>query len=173
VTAGSTAGSRSLRVREAHPGDLPAIREIYNQGIADRIATLDEDPKSEDAIREWYLEQHDERYRVLVAERDGRVVGWASLNHYSHRCAYRGVADLSVYVAREARGSGAGTALLQSIEAHARRGAFNKIVLFALALNETGLRLYEKSGYREVGTFRAQGRLDGRPVDVVAMEKLL
>jgi L-amino acid N-acyltransferase YncA len=162
----------SLVISQARPSDLAAIRAIYNEGIADRVATLDEDPKSDADIAAWFA-AHDDRYGVLVARRGEDAAGWASLNPYSHRCAYAGVADLSVYVARAARGSGVGTALLAAIDASARRAGFYKIVLFALAFNEAGLRLYRKSGYREVGVFRDQGRLDGRFVNVVAMEKLL
>jgi L-amino acid N-acyltransferase YncA len=167
-----TSDVRSLRVREARPDDLAAIRRIYNEGIEDRVATLDSDPKSDDEILEWFA-AHGGRYSVVVAERDDALVGWASLNPYSHRCAYAGVADLSVYVARDARGSGVGTTLLSAIETSARQHEFHKIVLFALTGNEPGLRLYRKAGFREVGVFREQGRLDGRPVDVVAMERLL
>lgn len=162
----------SLRVRNARESDLAAILDIYNQGVEDRVATLDEDPKSEDEMREWYME-HDGRYVVLVAERAQHIAGWASLNHYSHRCAFRGVADLSVYVERSARGTGVGKALLGEIAEAGRRGEFHKIVLFALAKNDAGVHLYRKMGYRDVGTFREQGLLDGRFVDVVAMEKSL
>lgn len=159
-------------IRDARAGDLETIRSIYNEGIADRIATLDEDPKTAEEIAAWF-DAHGERYAVLVAERDGRVEGWASLNPYSHRCAYHGVADLSVYVARNARGRGVGSALLSALDARAKREDFHKIVLFALANNDAGRRLYDRCGYREVGIFRNQGRLDGRFVDVIAMEKLL
>jgi L-amino acid N-acyltransferase YncA len=161
-----------LHIREAHAADLAVIRAIYNEGIADRVATLDEDPKSESEIREWFA-AHGGRYQVLVAERAQRLVGWAALNPYSHRCAYQGVADLSVYVAREARGSGVGTALLHAIDRAAAEQSFHKIVLFALTANEAGRALYRKAGYADVGIFRNQGRLDGRFVDVLAMEKLL
>jgi|GEM_PF-115998 len=168
----TTRGRRSLLIRRASESDLAAIREIYNEGIADGVATLDEEPKSDEDIREWFG-RHDERYAVVVAERGERIAGWASLNPYSHRCAYRGVADLSAYVRREARGNGVGTALLQAIEGYARRGGFHKIVLFALAQNAAGERLYRKAGYRDVGVFEEQGRLAGRYVDVVAKEKIL
>jgi len=168
----TTAAVRSLRIRKSRGSDCAAIRTIFNQGIEDRIATLDEEPETKKAINEWYLD-HGGRYGILVAERAKRVVGWASLNRYSHRCSYRGVADLSVYVERDARGSGVGTALLHAIEAHARREEFHKIVLFALAINEAGQRLYRKMGYRDVGVFKEQGRLDGRFVDVIAMERIL
>jgi L-amino acid N-acyltransferase YncA len=164
---------RTLRVRTATAADLGAIRRIYNEGIEDRIATLDEDPKSADDIAHWWA-AHDDRYAVLVAENaSGDVAGWASLNPYSHRCAYRGVADLSVYVARGARGTGVGTLLLRALENTARENAFHKIVLFTLTFNAGGQGLYRKLGYREVGTFREQGRLDGRFVDVMAMEQIL
>ncbi len=169
VNANATA---LLHIRDAAAGDLAAIRAIYNQGIEDRSATLDEDPKTEEALLEWYA-AHADRYRVLVAERDGRTVGWASLNPYSQRCAYRGVADLSIYIERAARGTGVGSQLLGSLERRAKCEGFHKLVLFALPFNAAGLQLYGKLGFRTVGTFREQGRLDGRFVDVMALEKIL
>jgi phosphinothricin acetyltransferase len=169
----ATGIDQTVRVRAAEESDLAAIREIHNQGIADGNATLDLDPKSEDEVREWYVARSDGRYCVIVAEREGRIAGWASLNPYSHRCAYAGVADLSVYVARAARGSGVGSALLSAVEGFARRADFHKIVLFALAENEAGTRLYRKLGYRDVGVFEEQGRLGGRYVGVAIKEKIL
>jgi L-amino acid N-acyltransferase YncA len=163
----------TVHVRTASVADLDAIRRIYNEGIADRIATLDEEPKTADDIAQWWA-AHGDRYAVLVAEHaGGAIAGWASLNPYSHRCAYRGVADLSVYVARDARGTGIGTLLLRALEETAKANEFHKIVLFTFAFNAGGQGLYRKLGYREVGTFREQGRLDGRFVDVMAMEKIL
>lgn len=83
------------------------------------------------------------------------------------------MADLSVYVARERRGTGVGSALLLALERIAKANEFHKIVLFALASNDAGTRLYRRVGYSEVGVFREQGRLDGKLVDVIAMEKIL
>ena len=67
--------------------DLPSIRAIYNEGIADRLATVEAKPKSEAEITDWFA-RREPRHVVIVAEREKRVVGWASLNPYSHRCAY-------------------------------------------------------------------------------------
>lgn len=168
-----TSPAKRSRVRDASAADLEAVRRIYNEGIEDRIATLDEEPKTAADIDAWFA-QHGDRYAVLVAEDGaGEVVGWTSLNPSSHRCAYRGVADLSVYVARSARGCGVGSALLGALEKRAKQNAFHKIVLFTLSFNANGQGLYRKFGYRDVGIFREQGRLDGRFVDVMAMEKLL
>ncbi len=164
--------SKSLVLRCASVGDLDAIRSIYNEGIEDRVATLDTEIRSAADIAEWFA-QHDQRYAVLVAVERGEVLGWASLNRFSHRCAHSSIADLSVYVARSHRGRGIGFALLTQLESEAMAGGFHKIVLHALNSNEHGKRLYRKAGFAEVGVFKNHGILDGRYADVVAMEKLL
>jgi phosphinothricin acetyltransferase len=162
----------SLTIRAANDANLDAIRAIYNEGIEDRIATLETDPRTVDDIGDWWR-QHDSRYTVLVATENGEVAGWASLNRFSHRCAHAAIADLSVYIARAHRGRGIGFSLLESLEPLARAAGFHKIVLHALNANEHGKGLYRKCGFAEVGIFKEHGELDGRYVDVVAMEKLL
>jgi L-amino acid N-acyltransferase YncA len=162
----------TVTIRPASSGDLEAVRRIYNEGIEDRVATLDSEPKSADEIASWWSE-HDSRYVVLAATDGGEMVGWASLNRFSHRCAHASIADLSVYVARSHRGRGVGYSLLTELEGHAARSGFHKIVLHALNGNEHGKSLYRKCGFDEVGVFKEHGMLDGRYVDVVTMEKLL
>ena len=160
-------------IRPAQESDLPSILEIYNQGIQDRVATLEEDAKNMEYIKQWF-ESRSSRYSVLVAEiLPGEIGGWASLNPYSHRCAYSGVADLSVYIRRELRGRRLGSLLLSNLEQVAKTNGFHKIVLMTLPFNLSGQGLYHKMGYRSVGIFENQGKLDGRFVDVMAMEKLL
>lgn len=161
-----------MRIRRAVADDLEQILAIYNQGIQDRIATLEDAPKDMEFAREWFADRED-RYAILVAEEGGEVVGWASLNPYSRRSVHAGVADLSVYVRRDRRGKGVGTALLEAIEEVAVRNGFHKIVLFTFPFNEAAQRLYRKKGFRRVGVFRNHGKLDGRFVDVMAMEKIL
>jgi len=90
-----------------------------------------------------------------------------------NRCAYDGVADLSIYIDRAHRGKGVGKELLQQLEAEACARQFYKIVLYTFPFNGLGQGLYQKCGYREVGVFRNQGSLDGKFVDVMAMEKWL
>ena len=164
--------SNKLIIRNAEESDILFILEIFNQGIEDRIATLEEEKKDFLYIKKWF-EEHQGRYKVLVAEQDGNVAGWASLNPYSNRCAYDGVADLSIYISRDQRGKGLGKKLLSEIESLAKDNSFHKIVLFTLPFNQLGQGLYRKMGYREVGVFQNQGKLDGKFVDVMAMEKLL
>ncbi len=159
-------------VRLASVEDTPAITRIYNEGIADRVATLETEERTV-AQRTAWLAGRGPRHPVLVAERDGAVVGWASLNPFNPRPAYDRVADLSVYVGREARGGGVGSALLAALVAEAGRVGYHKLVLAAFPTNVAGLRLYRRFGFREVGVYREQGLLDGRWVDVVVMERLL
>lgn len=163
---------KTTLIRAADTGDVERILYIYNQGIEDRIATLEVDQKDIAYMYNWF-EQHQERYAVIVAEKDGVVIGWASLNPYSQRCAYNGVADLYVYIDRAFRGKGVGSILLERLEEIAKEKDFYKIVLFTFPFNQNGQGLYHKHGYRDVGVFEKQGILDGKYVDVKIMEKLI
>ena len=159
-------------IRIAEELDLPSIQSIYNQGIEDRVATLETETKDVSYMKEWF-EKHQGRYKVIVAEYEDQIVGWASLNQYNNRCAYDGVADLSAYISREFRGKGIGKKLLAELEFLAKENGFHKIVLFTFPFNQLGQGLYTKMGFREVGVFKNQGILDGKFVDVMAMEKLV
>jgi L-amino acid N-acyltransferase YncA len=159
-------------IRESSEKDIKSIQNIYNQGIEDRIATLETEIKDYDYMKDWFG-KHNHRYKVIIAEDKGQVVGWASLNQYNSRCAYKGVADISVYISREYRGRGIGKKLLAQLDVIAKENGFHKLVLFTFPFNPLGQALYRKMGFREVGVFKNQGILDGNYVDVMAMEKLL
>jgi phosphinothricin acetyltransferase len=162
----------TVTVRPATAADAEAICVIHNQGIEDRVATLDTTLRTPEDCRGW-LASRDDRHPVLVAEHETIVVGWASLNQYNPRAAYDHVADFSVYVERERRGQGVGRNLLDRLIKSARTLGFHKMVLAALMSNLAGIALYRRAGFTTVGVFREQGLLDGRWVDVVIMEKLL
>jgi L-amino acid N-acyltransferase YncA len=165
-------GADSIAIRPARAGDAEAICDIYNQGIEDRIATLETRLRSADEQGEW-LQSRDERHPVLVAQRAGTVVGWGSLNVFNPRAAYDHVTEFSVYVARSSRGAGVGRKLLESLVEVARAIGYHKMVLAAFDWNVSGIALYTRMGFRHVGIYREQGWLDGRWVDTVVMEKLL
>jgi phosphinothricin acetyltransferase len=169
----STRADGGLQIHDARVEDAPAIARIYNQGIEDRVATLETQLRSPEERAEW-LAARDPRHPVLVArDGGGAVLGWSSLNAFNPRAAYDHVADLSVYVAREHRGRGIGDALLGALEQRARGLGYHKLVLAAFPSNALGMRLYERHGFATVGVYLEQGQLDGRWVDVIAMEKLL
>lgn len=162
----------SVTIRAAAGADVDAICTIHNQGIADRVATLDMPLRTPADTRAW-LGERGPRHPVLVADLDGTVVGWASLNRFNPRPAYDLVADFSVYIERASRGTGVGRQLLDRLVDLARAHGYHKMVLAALALNSAGLALYTRSGFTRVGVYREHGQIDGRWVDVVIMEKLL
>jgi phosphinothricin acetyltransferase len=161
-----------VSTRPATPDDAAAICTIYNQGIEDRIATLETEPRTPEERRQW-MGARAARHPVVVAVTGGQVVGWGSLNAFNPRPAYDNVVDLSVYVERGWRGRGVGRALLQHLLPLARTLGYHKMVLATFPFNEAGVALYQKVGFRPVGVYREQGRLDGRWVDVLIMERLL
>jgi len=161
-----------LHVRPATLEDAELICAIYNQGIEDRLATLETELRTPTERREW-LVARGPRHPVSVAEVNGIVVGWASLNVFNARPAYRHVADVSVYVDRSWRGRGVGRVLLARLADVARDLGYHKLVLAAFPFNQAGMALYERLGFRIVGMYREQGQLDGRWVDVIVMERLL
>lgn len=164
--------SAELTVRDARADDAAAIATIYNQGIADRIATLETEERTPDERVAW-LAARGPRHPVLVAERDRVVVGWGSLNPFNPRKAYEYVADFSVYVERAWRGKGVGSALLRALIARAEQLGYHKMVLSAFPWNALGMALYQKYGFRTVGIYKEQGLLDGQWVDTIIMEKIL
>lgn len=159
-------------IRAATPADAAAICEIFNEGIADRVATLETELRTPAERTEW-LAARSPRHPVFVAELNGEVVAWASLNPFNPRRVYDYVADFSVYVARRSRGHRIGERLLTHLLTTAPSLGFHKLVLAALPTNEAGMRLYRRCGFREVGVYREQGMLDGRWIDVVVMERVL
>ena len=205
----------AYRLRLAVAADAEAICRIYNQGIEDRVATLETELRTPDERRQW-LATRDARHPVIVAELDdglsadteparaslrppsvqagltgpattkrpgsasadspssqGGPIGWASLNVFNAREAYRFVADISVYVERGWRGRGVGRVLLEKLTGLGRAHGYHKLVLSAFPGNAAGMSLYTKSGFRTVGIYHEQGQLDGKWVDTIVMEKLL
>lgn len=168
----STSGEQGWEIRDAVIEDAAEIARIYNQGIEDRLATLETKTRTPQERAEW-LAARGPRHPVIVAAAEERLLGWASLNAFNPRPAYDHVADFSVYVARESRGRGIGDALLGALEDRARGLGYHKLVLAAFPGNAAGMKLYQRHRFRTVGVYKEQGQLDGRWVDVILMEKLL
>ncbi len=162
----------TLTLRPARVSDAEPICLIYNQGIEDRVATLETELHTPDERSQW-MAVRGPRHPVIVAESAGAVVGWGSLNVFNPRPAYQHVADFSVYVERDWRGRGVGRRLLEGLVEMAREIGYHKMVLSTFPTNASGVRLYESLGFTRVGTYREQGMLDGRWVDTLIMEKLL
>jgi len=161
-----------FKVREAKACDIDLITKVYNEGIEDRIATLETRLRDEIEMAQW-LENRDERHKVIVIESDNVIYGWASVNVFNSRCCYSGVGDISIYIGREHRGKGIGKILLNGLINVAKEQDFHKLVLSTFDFNKAGHKLYKSLGFREVGTYMNQGILDGEFVNITIMEKLL
>lgn len=161
-----------IAIRLAGPADAAAIAAIYNQGIRERVATLETEERSAEERAAW-LGARDQRHPVYVADLDNDVVAWGALNAINPRPAYQWVGDFSVYVDSSRRGLGLGGRMLDHLIAEAARLGYHKLVLAAFPFNEPGMRLYLSRGFREVGIYHEQGKLDGRWVDTIVMERML
>jgi arsenate reductase (thioredoxin) len=166
-------GARApMTTRVATRADAAAITRIYNQGIEERIATFETEPRSVEQIEAQLTEKGD-RYPTIVVERDGHILAWAGAGPYRAREAYSGVAEHSVYTAREARGTGAGRAALEALIREYQSRGFWKLVSRIFPENRGSLVLHERAGFRMVGVYRRHGRLDGAWRDCVIVERLL
>ena len=155
--------------RIATPDDADVIATIYNEGIDDRVATFETRHRTEDDIVAWFGGKHP----VVVVELDGKVAGFASTSTYRPRECYDGIAEYSVYVARNARGNGVGRVALEALFTAAREQGFWKLISRIFPENISSRRLMKSLGFREVGTYRNHAKLDGKWRDVVIVEKLL
>jgi L-amino acid N-acyltransferase YncA len=161
-----------VTVRRAVATDASAIAHIYNQAIAERIATYETELRTAEERCAW-LAAHDERQPVLVAELDGQVAGWASVSAYRSRACYDGVGEFSIYIDRGSRGRGAGRVLLEALITEAERAGYWKLLSRVFPFNTGSLALCRACGFREVGLYEKHARLDGRWLDVVIVERLI
>lgn len=158
-----------MTIRLAAPADAAAITAIYNEAIAHREATFETRPRTPEEIEAWMAG----RYPVIVAERDGAVVGFAKIRAYSEREVYAGIGEHGVYVASSARRQGAGRALLDALAVEAEDFGLYKLTSRIFATNAASIALHEAAGFTLVGTVRHHGRLDGVWRDCVIVERLL
>ena len=158
-----------MTARPATPADAGAIAQIYNQGIEDRVATFETRLRTAADIEKWF----DGGHPVMVVEEAGEVIAFGATSTYRPRECYAGIAECSVYVARNARGRAAGKVVLLGLFDAARAAGFHKLVSRVFPENQRSLRLIGSLGFREVGTYYRHGQLDGIWRDVVIVEKLL
>src|SRR5262249_24546109 len=156
--------------RAATPRDADRIAHIYNQGIADRIGTFETAARSADHVRGWF---EGRRPIVVVEDREGQVIAFASTSEYRPRACYSGIAEFSVYVERSLRGRGAGRAAMDALIEACRNAGYWKLVSRVLVENTASRRLLKSVGFREVGVYEKHGRLDGVWRDVVIVERII
>ncbi len=153
-----------LLIRDLRPDDWAEVAAIYRDGMRGGMATFETEVPQWDA---WH-EAHPLR---VVAEVDERVIGWAALAPVSARWAYRGVAETSVYVARDAQGKGIGKTLMEALIPKSERAGFWTLQTSIFPENEASLKLHRGVGFRVVGVRKRIGKRDGLWRDTVLMER--
>jgi L-amino acid N-acyltransferase YncA len=155
-----------LELSRMTPSDWEDVRRIYVEGIATGHATLETEPPSWDL---W-----DRAHRMdcrIVARQAGRMAGWAALSRVSERCAYGGVAEVSVYVASEARGKGVGRRLLEELVRASEEAGVWTLQAGIFPENVASLSIHQHCGFRVVGVREKLGNLRGTWRDVALMER--
>jgi len=158
-------------IRAARAADAGAIADIYNEGIATRLATFETEPRTAADVESWVAAG--ERLPTLVSEEDHAVLGWARILAYSDRPVYAGVGEVSVYVAEHARGRGLGRALLEALQESARQLGYWKLVGKLFTANAASAGMVRSCGWREVGMHHKHSRLDGEWRNVLLVERVL
>jgi L-amino acid N-acyltransferase YncA len=158
-----------MSARPAGAGDAEAIARIYNEGIEDRLATFETEPRSREDVLRWL----DEGIPLVVVEDGGEVAAWAAAHRYSDRIAYSGIGEFSIYVARERRGRGLGRAALEALVAECEARGYSKLLSRIFPENRASLALCHSLGFRKVGVYLRHGKLDGEWRDCVIVERLL
>lgn len=158
-----------MQARPATQADAEAIARIYNQGIEDRVATFETRPRTPEDVEGWF----DGVHPVVVVVDEGEVIAFASTSTYRPRGCYTGIAEFSVYTARNARGQGAGHIAMTALIIAAEQAGFWKLVSRIFPENRASLALMRSLGFREVGIYEKHGKLDGTWRDVVIVERVI
>lgn len=159
----------SVLTRAAMPADAAAIAEIYNQGIADRIATFETRLRTAEEVAGWF----GDRFPIVVTIINDQIVAFAATFPYRARECYAGIAEFSVYVAREWRGRGIGRLTMLALIEAATRAGFWKLLSRVFVENTASRAMLASVGFREVGIYEKHAQLDGCWRDVVIVEQLI
>lgn len=153
-------------IRDMLPDDWPEVAGIYAEGIATGDATFEE------TVPEWQSwDQHHLNFARCVAVSGEKVLGWAALTPVSDRCAYSGVAEVSVYISQNSRGKGIGRKLLERLIILSEKNRIWTLQAGIFPENRASIALHESCGFRIVGKRERLGILNGVWRDVLLLER--
>ncbi len=156
-------------IRDAVEADLPDIIEIYNATVPTRMVTAELEPTTVEARLPWFDEHSPDQYPFWVAESEGRVIGWLDFKKFLPRSAYRGTAEISVYVDDKFRRRGVARELLEKAIAVAPSLGITALVGLIFGHNEPSLKLFERLGFERWGFLPGIAQLDGVQRDLVVV----
>ncbi|WP_054739301.1 GNAT family N-acetyltransferase [Cellulosilyticum ruminicola] len=158
----------NYKIREMKREDWNRVRAIYLQGIATKKATFQTEAPEYEAWDQGHLKE----CRFVAVDEEDRVMGWIALSPTSSRYVYRGVVEVSIYVAEEARGNQIGYLLMMKTIEETEKLDIWTLYSVILEVNEVSLALHKKCGFREIGTReRIAQDADGIWRDTVVMER--
>lgn len=160
-----------IKIRKAIFEDLYAITEIYNEAILKTAATFDTEPKTLEEQEQWVFD-YGSKNPLLVAEKDGYIVGWASLSKWSDRCAYSDTAEISLYVLEKYQGKGFGRRLMEEIIKEGEKTGLHAVIARITEGNEASIHLHESVGFFHIGVMKEVGLKFGKVYDVYLMQKI-
>ena len=161
-----------VTLRSAQLEDLPRLTEIYNHYVVHSPATFDLEPKTVEERKEWFGQfAPSGRHRLLVAEKDGLLLGYAGTTPWRAKPAYDRTVETTIYCAPEAIGLGIGARLYTALFEALRGEDVHRMVAGYVPPNPASARLHERCGFREVGVFREVGFKFGRYWDVSWLER--
>jgi len=159
-------------IRDGALADLPALTDILNHYIVHTPINFDVEPYMVEARREWFDEHAAKgKYRLVVAEDAGQVVGYATTSRWRPKAAYGTTVESSVYCRQDACGRGIGSALYRALFDAIKDEDVHMIVAGATMPNAASAALHERFGFAEVGVFKAVGRKFDRFWDVAWFQR--
>src|SRR5712691_11398121 len=164
-----TAATAGFTIRDALESDLPIVIDIYNATVPTRMVTAELEPTTVEARLPWFREHSSDQHPFWVVESDGRVIGWLDFKKFLPRCAYRGTAEISVYVDENFRGRGVGQRLLQHAMTRAPSLGITALVGLIFGHNERSLKLFERLGFERWAFLPGVAELDGVQRDLVML----
>lgn len=163
-----------MQVRDSRPEDLPAIQAIYAHHVLTGLATFEEVPPDVEEMGRRRADVLGRGLPYVVAEEDGRLLGYAYAGPYRLRSAYRFAVEDSIYVGPAAVGRGVGVALLTVVvEAATAAGCRQMIAVIGDSANAASIGVHRRLGFGHVGVLSAVGFKFGRWVDSVLMQRTL
>ncbi len=163
-----------MTLRHATAADLPAIVAIFNATIPSRRVSATLDPGTVEERRAWFEGHSDDSYPLWLIEREsGGVAAWLSLQSFLPRCAYRGTAEVSVYVGEKFRRQGFAGQLLQRAIEYAPAIGTTALLGHIFAHNEPSLKFFKRAGFARWGYLPRVAKLDGAERDLVIVGRHL
>src|SRR5207247_444767 len=156
--AESATGRAMIAVRGAVDADLPALTAIYNHYVVNTAITFDVSPFQPEERRAWFAAHAGGRHRLIVAEEDNRVVGYASTSRFRPKPAYDTTVESSVYCRPDTVRRGVGSLLYSTLFELIAGEDVRQIVAGVALPNPASIALHERLGFRSVGVFPSVGR---------------